>query len=1156
MITLKSIGSVLVSAMDDHLHVQCTSPVEFSDRSAWPAEVLADPQGLQFAIDIVQCIEMGFAETSPGEAKIPYKYFPDIGRAEIGLAEAWSEHSPFLLKIDRISDIGRLDFEYKYSFLYDRMPIRFNRDGYYGTAPGFDGVFRLDDQTYALVAEMDRFNALPQESKSRSESWLSFSKIKGCAIDVGARLDSYLQSNDVIVPRQLGLEVHTWNDGSVSFVPAIPEIDGPGLKDQFFYFPKAQDTYDVDAPGNSRLRVVFNDKQKQVLDRMKDVGRRTGGVRDQMLNSPSDFFEGDMMDVVDLHYGRRVIGIGKLSIASAPSAPRSSSVLGAEREVIEPVSGQDGAVFFTTSVGEQSSINFTSHSEKQDFVSAAIAARDTDKSSFVFDGQSVQLNDDLKSYIAVEEERQKRAIERRNGRGDGKYLQTYQNIDDLKQWDIDDVTNAFRRPAYKSRGPILPKSLSPGRELMPHQLDGLEWLQLCHEQRSVGRRGSVLADDMGLGKTLQLVNYLAWCIENDKDLGLSNEGAPWRPILVVLPLILLENKTWEKEIADWFKHEGDVFNPILVAYGDEIKRLREVASGKETALGKPLIPAARFMQNRLVITNYETVVQYQHSFAQNIPGTKKSIWSVMITDEASRYKSPATKISEAMRSLRADVHIACTGTPVENSMLDLWNITDIVQPALLDERDKFLKKYEPRDGAPVDLGELKKTLLFQYDNTFILRRTKEVLGLPPKTREPLYADMTEWEVSSHLDLLANVGTGDGSKLRALHKLSDLYRHPALYEGRLDAAALANPDRLLAESAKLRVVINKLREIQRAGEKAIIFEYRIPMQQILSEVIRSQFRIEVDAINGNSNSDKEAGAAGSNQSKKVRERKLERFKKKHGFNVIIISQKAAGIGLTITSANHVIHYGRWWNPALESQATDRAYRKGQEKPVHVYFPILRDLSGRLSKQGRKSFDEGLEELISEKQGKADVFLTPIAPDSLGVELFDKLIGGGVKNTSAPIASSDVVDQLDPFHFESLVACILEAEGYEAILTTRSGDQGADVIGFYDNQLWLIQVKHTFKGGIIGREAISDILAASDNYSEHIKYSARLLAITNGTFDRDAKTEANHLGVSLIDRRELMERLRSVKVTPAAVRLKETERCVTFHDGILKAISWLS
>lgn len=1149
MIVLKHIGSVLVSAMNDYLLVQCDLSTDLTDRSAWPSEVLADPQGLRFAIDVVHCIEMGFAEESSGEVRIPYKYFPDIRHADIGLAEEWSKRSPFLLKIGRISDIGRPDFKYRYSFLYDRMPIQFDREGYYGTAPGFGGVFCLDDQTYALVTEMDRFNVLPPGSKSRSESWLSFSTIKGCAIDVGARLDSYLQSNDVIVPRQLGLEVHTWDDGSVSFVPAIPEIDGPGLKNQFFNFPKAQDTYDVDGPENSRLRVVFNDRQKQVLDRMKDVGRRTGEVRDQMLNSPSDFFEGDMMDVVDIHYGRRVIGIGKLSLTSAPGAPRDKSILDTGDKAFAPA--QAGSVTVTTLDGEQNSIRFTSNSEKQDFVSTAIATRDAGNSSFVFNGKSVQLNDDLKAYILIEEERKKKAIERSDG--DDKYLQTYQNVDELKQWDVDDVTNAFRRPAYKSRGPVLPSCLIPGKELMSHQLDGLEWLQLCHEQRIVGRRGSILADDMGLGKTLQLLNYLAWCIENDKDLGLSNEDAPWRPVLIVLPLILLENKTWEKEITGWFKHGGVIFSPVLVAYGDEIKKLRELSRGKETALGRPLIPAERFMRNRLVITNYETIVQYQHSFAQNIPGTRKSIWSVMITDEASRYKSPATKISEAMRALRADVHIACTGTPVENSMLDLWNITDIVQPALLDERDKFLKKYEPRDGAPVDLSELKRTLLFQCDNTFILRRTKEVLNLPAKTFEPLYADMTEWEVSSHLDLLASVGNGDGSKLRALHKLSDLYRHPALYEERVDAVAFANPNRLLAESAKLRAVIKKLREIQRVGEKAIIFEYRIPMQQILSEVIGSQFGIEVDTINGNSSSDGKSGAVGSKQSKKVRERKLERFKEKRGFNVIIISQKAAGIGLTITAANHVVHYGRWWNPALESQATDRAYRKGQEKPVHVYFPILRDPSGKLP----RSFDQGLEELISDKQGKADDFLTPMEPENnLGLELFDKLIGCGIKNTSTPIASSDVVDQLDPFHFESLVACILEAEGHKAILTTRSGDQGADVISFYDNQVWLVQVKHTVKGGIIGREAISDILAASDNYSEHIKYSARLLAVTNGTFERDVKTEANHLGVLLIDRRELMERLRSVKVTPAAVRLKETERCVTFNDGIVKAISWLS
>ncbi len=265
-----------------------------------------------------------------------------------------------------------------------------------------------------------------------------------------------------------------------------------------------------------------------------------------------------------------------------------------------------------------------------------------------------------------------------------------------------------------------------------------------------------------------------------------------------------------------------------------------------------------------------------------------------------------------------------------------------------------------------------------------MRRDKsDVLDLPAKTISPLYADMNDWEVSTHQELLGTIGSS--SHLAVLHRLVALYQHPTLLE---EKGGPLEPQKLLQQSSKLRAVIAKLREIRIRQEKAVIFAYRVEMQQILAAVISSEFGINVEIINGVRAKSGSQGSSGTQSSKQNRETKLTRFRESRGFNVIILSPFVASIGLTITEANHVIHYGRWWNPAVEAQATDRVYRIGQEKPVFVHLPILRDSKNRL----RKSFDESLHEMIVEKQNQAREFLTPLPEeDRLGEELLGHLKG---------------------------------------------------------------------------------------------------------------------------------------------------------------------
>jgi hypothetical protein len=1145
-IKLAQFGSLEMLAEQDGLRVKGPVSADLNTRRGWPSDALAIPDVARLALEVGQALEMGFAIASENVIFVPNEFFPQIRRRGLRLTEMASEWAPVLLKIERANDIGRPEFKYRYSFLFESRPINFTRFGYFGTISGDSKIYRLDDQTFALVSEMDRFNALPPAEKGRSESWLAFSKVKECAIDVGARLDSYLLSNDVIVPQQLNLEVHTWSDGSISFAPQVSGIDGTGLKKAFFNSPRAQDFYSVDGPNQSRVRVVFDERQTEALGRMKDVHHARGKEKERFLENPEAVFEG-LLDVVEVRYGRRVTGIGSISAPAQAPIARSQSVLETGLANQGPRSAQS-SVRLSEMTGETVDVALPTPAEKRDLIGAALDALDTDASTFTFAGREYKVDENIKSYIAEQSTLATKPEGLPEPQKTDAYLLPYQDDEDLKAWDVKDAEEA-RRACEPSIGYVLPSTLQPNVILKTHQLEGLAWLQTCHRLRPP-RRGSLLADDMGLGKTLQILSYLAWCIEHDRDLGLSTSGPPWRPILVVLPLILLESNTWENEISARFR--AGIFDPILVLHGDKIKELRRgKTTGKETSIGKPLIPPSEFAKYRVVITNYQTLTNYQHSFAQLIPDTQRSIWSVLITDEAQEYKSPSTKISHALKALHPDVHIACTGTPVENRLLDLWNVIDTVQPALLGTSKDFSTRYEQAAGDSSErLLELKQSLLFNTANAFVLRRNKsEVLkDLPPKTFEPLYSEMTEWEIRMHQELLDSVD--GGSPLKILHKLVALYQHPSLL--REDGGAL-DARKLLDESSKLRAVIELLKDIKLRKEKCVIFAYRISMQQILSTVIEHEFGLQVDIVNGSTEKSGgvDAGSLGSQQARRTRNAMLERFRNTRGFNVIILSPFVASIGLTITEANHVIHYGRWWNPAVEAQATDRIYRIGQTKAVHVHLPILRDTQGRLP----KSFDQNLHELIQEKQLQAENFLSPLPEESrIGEELFGKLKGEAPTQDLTEPITAETVDKLPHHLFEAMIALLLEKQGYKTVLTARSNDGGADAIAFREGELWLVQAKHTKKDSLINSVAMGDLMAAAQTYAKPLSYSLYLLAVTNGSFAVDTRNEAARNGIRLLDRHKLMADLRTNPVTLGAVYAREDDRCSSFADGVRAANRW--
>ena len=923
-----------------------SGPGDVSQRQQWPQDALAATRGWQTANEIELLIELGLAEVESGAVRVPYESFEEIRRD--GLAnfiDAWTTHCPFLLRIDRKSDLGRPDFFYRYMFLLAGTQVQVERLGYYARRVGKPEIFLLDQQMYSLLEAMDRFNALPPAAKTQQASWLAFATVKGCAREVGASLDATLLANDVIIPSVLGLDIREDKDGALTFLPKCPELSTEQFQQVFERNSAAERLYSLDRPGSGRVRIVLTDQQREVLDRMKRVRQYKGDHKESLRRDPGQLFEG-VADHIELPYGERVVGIGQFD---AVPVPRS----GSDSEMAKLWnSDTDDSSCGETVPGEVSA----DHPAGGPDAIAGAAVPPT--------GSEVPDSPDQKPA----ETDSAASLRRMN-----QYLLIETDEESIPET-LTTGKQTTDRPASLATFER-PKSLRTDRELHPHQEIGVAWLQTC--SRIAGRKGVLLADDMGVGKTIQVLTFLAWAIESGKFPDLAKHEPPFRPILIIAPLILIDTRTWEKEMEQFFANAGAVFWPVLSLHGGRLADFRrEDADGTDLQIGKPALDLDRIRRHRVVITNSETVRNYQHSFAH-----ESNRWSCVVSDEAQEFKIPSSRISHAMKALETDLHVVCTGTPVETRMLDLWNLVNVFERVLLGSAREFVQRYEKNAGAEL---ELKRKLLFQSPDSFLLRRTKaEVASLPGKTIVKLDCWMSEQEVTSHQTLRKEAKAGGGF-LDTLHRFALLYQHPALLGQNAEDLSAAE---LVRQSTKLQVLIATLHAVRGKREKAIVFARHRAVQSMLQKVLEAEFGIRVGIINGDTKL--RSGSLGRSE---TRTGKLSEFRQKVGFNLLVLSPFVAGIGLTIVEANHVVHYGRWWNPAVESQATDRAYRIGQTKEVKVYIPILRDPSGRVS----PTFDERLDNLMERRQRMAEDFLRPLPPeDQMGRELFDDLADSGVR-----------------------------------------------------------------------------------------------------------------------------------------------------------------
>lgn len=661
---------------------------------------------------------------------------------------------------------------------------------------------------------------------------------------------------------------------------------------------------------------------------------------------------------------------------------------------------------------------------------------------------------------------------------------------------VDILDYEERRGALDVKGTaaILPRSLRDGIELKEHQLVGVAWLQHLWKMSPEACRGALLADDMGLGKTIQLLTFIAGALE---------EKPGMDPFLIVAPVSLLEN--WKEEIGKFFV---DGTMKPLTLYGPALteKRVSKSALAKEliAAGATRLLKPGWLGSAKVVLTTYETLRDLEFSLAAQR-------WSAMICDEAQKIKNPNALVSRAAKKQNARLKIACTGTPVENTLTDIWCLFDFIQPGLLGALKDFGERFRRPIETDADEDGKSLALLRELIEPQKLRRMKAEVAkdlpnkievascrrLPMSTRQrQLYSEA----VALFRKREGGQGTGLQSPLGLLQHLRKLCTDPRPF-GQLSSASESVAD-IEARSPKMAWLNATLSSIKRDGEKAIVFCEFKDLQRTLQRVIQERHGYLPDVINGDTSAD----AVNLNN----RQARIRKFQDKPGFGVIILSPVAVGFGVNIQAANHVIHFSRTWNPAKEDQATDRAYRIGQTKDVHVYYPTV-------VADDFQTFDEKLDLLLSRKRALSSDMLRP-AGDLAASEFGNLEAPGGGNAFGEELIEAGQVGSMTPHAFEALCAMLWSKQGFGKTATTKgSGDGGVDVVAIRGLEGALIQCKSsTTPGKLLGWEAIKDIAAGSAAYSAKypgVKFA--LIAATNQGFNAAAKEQAKHLNVRLVE-----------------------------------------
>lgn len=991
-----------------------------------------------------------------------------------------------------------------------RLKVNFQKaDGTYFMNPEVIGSYvailpgcgyMCSEAQYAILKSASSCNAeigrLKEREKILACSLRYVALIKENAKKIDARLDPFLEKIDVVAPDYLSISVKEDTDGTYYASPVILNADGSpyGEKDasefgrKFKNGSKAQRSY----MGKDRTYYVFDQEQQNGLQQIKEARKLTKEQAKTLVLSPQSVFTGAPFRFDRSEYSDRVIEYGAFIAKNYPYLkgieggwlPEEGSVgredLDGIDEFDEPEVTEENVAILKELVkkalsNSKSSIAYQGKTYKLTgaFIEKVMGKDDvTDSTGGSADGEKSKedkgnlISEENAESVGYEQANEQRRQKRREAR--------FQKLGaDLS---MEQVLSGFKDS-------VVPFS---------YQKEGIRWMA---QNWKAGYQGVLLADDMGLGKTMQVLGLISG-VKNaygEKDMN---------SVLVVAPVSLLAN--WESEFIHFVK-EG-VFEEIVPLYGNSF---RDFKRGHDLRLD--FSPVAK---NRIVLTSYETLRNYDISFGC-------IDWSFMVLDEAQKIKNPAALITNAVKSMKYDFAIAITGTPVENAWVDLWSIMDFVEPGRLRDLKNFCNTYQNQlkklQGDMAGQEALGKKLEQELQPIFLRRQKTDYLeGLPHKEVIPKPVLMPSVQREAYEKIIAVAKKGKKKDiLQVIAMLRDTSLCPHLTSYADSTFENMSVDVFFNMSARLKATFQTLVNIKARKEKVLIFVTSRKMQRILKRFLEKAFRISIQPpINGELIGLK-------------RQQIVDDFNQKEGFAILILSAEAGGVGFNITAANHVIHLSRCWNPAKEDQATDRVYRIGQEKEVHVYLPIAQY-------EGGDSFDVKLDQLLQYKRSLSQSVIFPTADTEVdGQDMYNELVGwNNVMESESACGTSaywtiEDTDKVTGDVFERMVAKLYASiPGYAAEETKQTNNYGVDVVVETDqkSRRGLLVRCQQMMGANLSHDSVEAICSAIPFYEKQRGYHFSGVVVTNALdFTSHDKERAAAAGVKLIARQDLTKLL---------------------------------
>lgn len=1017
----------------------------------------------------------------------------EINKQILGLPDEY----PYEIYIQADGQLNQNSFKFKYGF-YDFAPngTRFQAERK-GAEVRINGTeYLLSENQYQICEALDSFNSLTEAERTFQNNLKRFSDIKTISKSAALILDSYLNSQEVFCPDKIKIDVQ-FNNGILEIIPNVGIENEFAFVNRFDQLPTIRDVYPVTNEDQTTTRILVTSKQKEELQKLKGIRKiENPETIQKIVENPELFFDDEETDFT-VFYSERVKEIGIYKPKFYPFVCPYKS------EWIPGIAIKDKV-----------------HGEKRIYLKTPekLSAFIEEKENAVKSNKKTVMWEDVEIPILEAEtliktakrqfENPKEPLNRNERNSENEVLIIKENAE------LTEFIQNVNSPDNINHSFSEIDNLFSGIYLKTHQVEGISWLQTLHKENL---SGCLLADDMGLGKTLQLLYFIEWHSK------VSQENKPY---LIVAPVSLLEN--WENEYQKFFLPQNLSLTKLygstnLTKAFDQIQNQRE---------------AQQLQRQHIILTNYETLRSYQATLCL-------VDFAVVALDEAQKIKTPGTLVTNASKALKADFKIAMTGTPVENTLIDIWCIIDFAVPGLLGNAKEFAKEFQnPLKEEETDIKELTERLRNKI-GIFIKRRLKKDVAkdLPAKhdnNNSRIKKIMPDVQLERYKIEIENANNselsgvdGRNQKLKSLWAIRDISDHPYLLDNQI---LNFSSEELIATSAKLQTTIGILADIKTKNDKVIVFADRKETQKMLQKVVYDTFGIFSSIINGDTPSTKQRESA----AKQSRQQTIDRFQSENGFNVIIMSPLAAGVGLNVTEANHVLHYSRHWNPAKEEQATDRAYRIGQQKDVFVYYPmaVFPDAMKNENGEKLKSFDEILDSLLNNKKALASNTLFPteqaeVRPD----ELFGNIFSFETE-TKTEALTIQQIDKLNPNLFEAAIAALYKQQGFDVHLTPYSNDKGVDVVLLGDQANYLLQVKQTKT--LVGREAIQEIYTAKTYYENKFNVKFKLTAVTNNDYSSTTTMLAQSNSVELVNRQQLTKMIDRHQISIKDINKIESQR----------------